>query len=161
FARLLGASTADYIMFCDQDDVWLPGKVTLTLAKMQELEAACGAETFLLVHTDLRIVDENLNLVADSGHRYQQIDPDRGNTLGRLLVQNIATGCTIMVNRALRDLALPIPGAALMHDHWLSLVSACFGKIAYLPEPTLLYRQHSGNKVGAQVWSPAYAVRLL
>ena len=161
FARLLEASTADYVMFCDQDDVWLPGKISLTLGKMWEAEAACGTETPVLVHTDLQVVDEKLNLVAASGHRYQQIDPYRGGALGRLMVQNIATGCTVMLNRALRDRALPIPAAALMHDHWLSLVAAAFGKIAYLPVPTLLYRQHGGNQVGAQTWSPAYVARLL
>jgi glycosyltransferase involved in cell wall biosynthesis len=161
FARLLAASTADYFMFCDQDDVWLPEKIRLTLEKMQELEAVCGVRTPLLVHTDLRVVDESLNLVAGSGHRYQQIDPENGDTLGRLLLQNVATGCTVMLNKALRDQALPIPATALMHDHWLSLVAACFGKIGYLPVPTLLYRQHAGNKVGAQSWNPAYAVRLI
>jgi len=161
FARLLEVSSADYIMFCDQDDVWLPGKISLTLAKMREVEADCGSKTPVLVHTDLQVVDEVLNLLADSGHRFQQIDPVNGDTLGRLLVQNIATGCTLMLNRALRERALPIPAAALMHDHWLSLVAAAFGKIAYLPVPTLLYRQHGGNQVGAQSWSPAYVVRLL
>lgn len=161
FSELMRNSDAEYFMFCDQDDLWLPEKVRLTLKKMKEMEAACGPGIPLLVHTDLRIVDASLDPVVDSGHRFQQIDPVKGDTLSRLLVQNIATGCTIMMNRALRDLALPIPGAALMHDHWLSLVAACFGKIAYLPRPTLLYRQHGGNKVGAQGWSPGYAVRLL
>ncbi|PKN12861.1 MAG: glycosyltransferase family 2 protein [Deltaproteobacteria bacterium HGW-Deltaproteobacteria-4] len=161
FARLLEASTADYIMFCDQDDVWLPGKVSLTLAKMHELEEIHGAETSLLVHTDVRVVDESLNVVADSGDRYRRIDPEKGNAFSRLLLQNISTGCTVMLNRTLRDLALPIPGAAFMHDHWLSLVASCFGDIAYLPTPTLLYRQHVKNKVGAQVWNLAHVVRLL
>lgn len=161
FARLMAASDADYLMFCDQDDVWLPGKISLTLQKMQALEAVCGTGTPLLVHTDLSIADRTMTPLAESGHRYQRIDPERGAVLGRLLVQNVATGCTIMINRALRDLALPLPAAALMHDHWLSLVAACFGRIGYLPQPTMSYRQHGGNQVGAQRWSPDYALRLL
>lgn len=161
FARLLEFAEADYIMFCDQDDVWLPEKISLTLTKIQELKEVHGVEIPLLVHTDLRVVDESLNLVAESGHGYQKIDPDNGNAFGRLLVQNIATGCTTMMNRTLRDRALPIPAAALMHDHWLSLVASCFGKIAYLPTPTLLYRQHVKNKVGAQGWNTVYAAKLL
>lgn len=161
FGCLLETSTADYVMFCDQDDVWLPGKISQTLARMRETETACGTATPVLVHTDLQIVDERLQLVAASGHRHQGIDPIRGDTLGRLLLQNIATGCTVMLNRALRERALPIPAGALMHDHWLILVAACFGKIAYLPVPTMLYRQHGANQVGAQSWNPAYVARLL
>ena len=161
FARLLGASTADYIMLCDQDDVWLPKKISLTLAKMREVERVHGADTPLMIHTDFRIVDENLVSVAYSGHRFQQIDPIKGNSFGRILVQNIVTGCTTMINRALCDRALPIPVTALMHDHWLSLVASCFGRIDYLPVPTLLYRQHAANQVGAKRWNLAYAAQLL
>ncbi|MCP3175630.1 glycosyltransferase family 2 protein [Desulfuromonas sp. KJ2020] len=161
FARLMERSTAPYLMLCDQDDVWLPEKISLTFARMKESEKAYGAETPLMVHTDFGIVDDKLSPIADSGHRFQQINAERGGTLGRLLVQNVATGCTIMLNKALRELALPLPANALMHDHWLSLVAACFGKIVYLPVPTLLYRQHGGNAVGAQAWNPLYAARLL
>ena len=156
FARLMEASTADYSMFCDQDDLWHPAKLRLSLTKMQEMESVCGPAIPLLVHTDFQVVDENLHVLATSGHRYQKVEPEKGQTLGRLLVQNVATGCTMMMNRALRERALPIPGEALMHDHWLSLVAACFGRMACLPQPTLSYRQHGGNQVGAQVWNLAY-----
>ncbi len=161
FLRLLEASTAEYIMFCDQDDIWFPEKMSLTLAKMRDIEADCGVKTPVLVHTDFQVVDDNLNLLAKSGHRYQKINPEKGGRFSRLLVQNIATGCTIMANRALCDRAMPIPGAALMHDHWMCLAAACFGKVSCLSQPTLLYRQHENNKVGACGWSPAYVFRLL
>lgn len=148
FARLLQASDADYAMLCDQDDVWLPGKISLTLDRMRQLEAESGKTTPLLVHTDFRVVDENLALLAGSGWRYQKIDPRR-TALNQLLVQNAVTGCTVMVNRALRTSALPMPGEALMHDYWLALVAAAFGRIGSLPVPTVLYRQHGCNQVGA------------
>jgi hypothetical protein len=154
FLELMRHSDADHIMLCDQDDVWLPGKIGMTLAKMREMESEQGRDKPLLVHTDFRVVDEHLNILAESGWRYQKTDPDR-DSLNRLLVQNVATGCTVMINRALRDLALPVPGEALMHDHWLALAAAAFGKIGYLPTPTLLYRQHGGNEVGAQPWGMA------
>jgi hypothetical protein len=142
-------------MFCDQDDVWLPEKVGVTLKKLQQLESACGKERPLLVHADFRLVDEKLQVFAESGWQYQKTEPKR-TALNRLLVQNVATGCTVMINRALREIALPIPPGALMHDWWLALVASAFGKIGYLPQPTMLYRQHADNKVGAQSWSAAY-----
>lgn len=148
FARLLHHSKADYTMFCDQDDVWLPEKIELTMARMREMESLYGEDTPIMVHTDLRVVDGNLKPLSDSLWRYQTTDPD-ATALNRLLVQNVATGCTVMINRALRELALPIPVEARMHDWWLALVAAVFGRIGHVAQPTILYRQHGRNDSGA------------
>ena len=148
FARLLDHSRADYTMFCDQDDVWLPEKIELTMARMREMESLYGEDTPIMVHTDLRVVDSNLKPLSDSLWRYQATDPD-ATALNRLLVQNVATGCTVMINRALRELALPIPVEARMHDWWLALTAAAFGRIGHVAQPTVLYRQHGRNDSGA------------
>lgn len=153
FAHLLGVSRAPFVMFCDQDDVWLPDKVEVTLAAMRELEREHGAQTPLLVSTDLRVVDEKLGVISESFWAYQRIHPERLDRLSRVLVQNFATGCTVMVNRALADMALPIPAEAVMHDWWLALVASRFGKAQRLPRATVLYRQHGRNDVGARRWS--------
>jgi len=158
FFELMQNADADYIMLCDQDDVWMPGKIARTLEKMRQMESEYGRDKPLLVHTDFKVVDENLNVLADSGWRYQKTDPYRGASINRLLVQNVATGCTVMINRALRDLALPAPPEAIMHDWWLALVAGTFGRIGYVSGPLLLYRQHSVNIVGAKSWG---AVRFL
>lgn len=160
FSKLLLNADADYVMLCDQDDLWLPDKISKTLSEMQRLEASFGKTTPLLVHTDFRVVDEQLRVLAESGWRYQETDPGR-SALNQLLVQNVATGCTIMINRALREIALPVPPEALMHDWWLALVASAFGRIGCLRQPTLLYRQHAGNEVGAQNWSAAYILGLI
>jgi len=152
FSSLLQHADADYIMLCDQDDVWLPGKIEATLEKMHALEAQYGKDRPLLVHSDFKVVDENLHLLADSGWRYQKTDPRHGAFLNRLLVQNVATGCTVMLNRPLRDLALPVPPGVIMHDWWLALVAGAFGKTGFVAEPLLLYRQHRLNAVGAKSW---------
>jgi glycosyltransferase involved in cell wall biosynthesis len=152
FSELMRNSVADYVMFCDQDDVWLPEKTGSTLEKMKEMEAEYGREAPLLVHTDFRVVDGKLNVIADSGWRYQKTEPER-KSLNRLLVQNVATGCTVMINGALRDRALPVPPEAMMHDWWLALVAGAFGRIGSLPRPLLFYRQHGINTVGAKSWS--------
>ncbi|WP_243370836.1 glycosyltransferase family 2 protein [Geotalea sp. SG265] len=149
FARLLQHSTADYVMFCDQDDVWLPRKIEKTLAKMGEMEAHYGKEMPLLVHSDLKVVDCALQPLAPSFWRYHGTNPD-AIAFNRLLVQNVATGCTVMINKPLRELALPIPAEARMHDWWLCLVAAAFGRIGYVNEPTVLYRQHGRNDSGAK-----------
>lgn len=99
--------------------------------------------------------------VCDSLWRYQLSDPERGCRLNRLLMQNVATGCTVMINRPLLELALPIPDAAIMHDWWLALVAAAFGKIGTVHEATVLYRQHGGNDTGARKWDWGALARAL
>ena len=155
-ACLLEQSKSDYIMFCDQDDIWLPNKIETTLNKMLEMEKEYGKQTPILIHTDLKVVDNNLNLISPSFRNYQNIEPNPKNLLPRLLVQNFVTGCTMMINKPLRDLIIPIPTQAIMHDWWIALIAASFGKIAYISEPTVLYRQHQQNTVGARAWGINY-----
>jgi len=156
FMKMMVGYKDDYLMLCDQDDVWWPEKIEKTLAKMKELESAYGASTPLLVHTDLKVVDENLNIISPS-YRKMSNTGYKFNALNNLLTMNIPTGCTIMYNRALSDLITAEPGYMVMHDWWLSLTAAAFAKIAAIDEPTVLYRQHSENSVGAKrARSPGY-----
>lgn len=149
FGKILEHATADYTMFCDQDDVWLPLKIELTLQKMHTMEKTYGPDIPLLVYTDMRVVGDDLSVIADSFWRHQVFNPNIGRSLSRFLVSNVATGCTVMMNRKLRELAIPLPQEAMMHDWWVGLVSAALGKNDYLDEATALYRQHASNVVGA------------
>ena len=113
-----------------------------------------------MVFTDSEVVDSELNLISPSMFRYQNLDV-HALTLNRLIVQNVPSGNTMLVNRALVDLASPVPSAAVMHDHWLTLVAATMGKFGYLAEPTVCYRQHSDNFYGAANYSvPAFLRKL-
>lgn len=150
FSFLMEHSTAQYIMFADQDDLWDHSKVSRTFEKMKELEARYSLETPLLVHTDLTVVDRDLNDLSPSFWQYSGIAPAYAQSLNRLLMQNVVTGCTMMINRPLLQLAHPIPEQAAMHDWWIALVAAAFGQIEELPQSTLLYRQHGKNTLGAQ-----------
>lgn len=152
FASLMGESTSQYTMFCDQDDVWLPNKISKTLDAMQSAEQRYGMDAPILVHTDLCVVDERLHPIAQSLWKYQNLSPELGSQLHRLLPQNVITGCTVMINRPLAEIAAPIPKEALMHDWWLALVAALLGHVVYINEPTLLYRQHKNNAIGAKPW---------
>jgi glycosyltransferase involved in cell wall biosynthesis len=152
FSCLLGQADAPYVMFCDQDDVWLPEKIETTLAAMQELERQHGVASPLLIHTDLKVVDEQLTVIGESLWRFQGAKPQRLTKLNRVLMQNFATGCTVMINRALRDLTVPVPKGARIHDWWLALVATAFGRVAAVASPTVLYRQHGRNDSGAVRW---------
>ena len=162
FFALLRSSDAPYTMFCDQDDVWHADKVEKTLRAMEAAEARYGADTPILVHTDLRVVDAVLREIAPSMMAYQQLCPGE-DSLPRLLCQSLVSGCTMMINAPLRRLISAHPGAdCLMYDWWISLAAAAFGHIVYLPEATIDYRQHGSNQVGAQnARSAAYVLQKL
>jgi glycosyltransferase involved in cell wall biosynthesis len=148
FARILEAASADYLMLCDHDDVWLPDKVARSLARMLELEKEHGSGTPLLVHTDLVVADAELRTIRPSLFGFVGGGQPRTDVVS-LLIVNVVTGCTTLANRALYERARPIPAEAVMHDHWLALVAAATGVIGTIDEPTILYRQHGGNFIGA------------
>lgn len=139
----------NYFMFCDQDDVWLPDKIAVSLSKLMRLEISSSDSVPIAVHTDLKVVDSNLNLISSSFISYSKISPN-SNHLNSVLVQNSVTGCTLMINLPLAILIQTIPDDAIMHDWWIAMVAACFGEIAFINKPTILYRQHGSNVVGAE-----------
>jgi glycosyltransferase involved in cell wall biosynthesis len=149
FGRLLDEAKADYVLLCDHDDVWLPNKIEVSVERMRELEAVHPPGTPLLVHTDLTIVNADLELIYPSFFGFSNARPKQ-NRLMRLLMSNVASGCTTIVNRALYERARPIPPEAVMHDHWLALVASALGAIGCIDEPTILYRLHSGNTIGVR-----------
>lgn len=152
FAALLKEAKGDYIMFCDADDIWLPTKIEESLALMHKNEEIYGKDTPLLIHTDLMVVDQHLGILNPSFWDYSKINPHSAYSLNRLLVHNVMTGCTMLLNKSLLELAGPIPREAIMHDWWIGLVASALGRIDFLTKPTLLYRQHGKNSIGAKNW---------
>lgn len=157
FASLFSLTSAEYVMPCDHDDVWLPDKIAITMERMRALEAAHPRGTPLLVHTDLSVVAADLEVLGSSFFRFSGGDPERNGIID-LLLRNVATGCAMMVNRPLYMRAQPIPAEAIMYDHWLALVAAATGVISYVDTPTMLYRQHGGNAIGVQPATPISVV---
>jgi rhamnosyltransferase len=139
------AAGAGYVALADQDDVWQPRKLSDQLTVLRERESAIGTGTPLLVHSDLAVVAEDLSVIQPSSLDFRGHETEF--PLGRLVVQNYVTGCTVLVNRALLQTALPFP-KIIMHDWWLALCAAALGEVLCLPQPTVLYRQHGRNTVG-------------
>lgn len=151
FFWLMKNCSAEYLLFCDQDDVWHADKVSKTVAALHTSEELWGKQTPVLVFTDQTVVDEELREIAPSMMALQQQDPDVRDYRS-LLIRNVVTGCTVGINAAMAALAArcAAPERTLMHDWWLGLVAARFGKMVYRNESSMLYRQHSRNSVGAK-----------
>ena len=141
-------SKLSYIMFCDQDDVWLPEKIKLTLTTMLQEEKRRKNKP-LSVFTDARVVDQDLTTIHESFFKSNQLDPSKLD-LAHMLMENKLIGCTVMINEGVKNLITTLPKKGRLHDWWIGLISATFGDIVFLPEQTLLYRQHSNNVVGNQ-----------
>lgn len=158
FSQLLEHASAPYVMFCDQDDVWKPEKIALSLEAMRGAELKHGADTPLLIYSDLELVDQELKPLAASFWQFQHIDPERVQ-LSQLLLENVVTGCTTMLNAPLRSAVLPVSESAVMHDWWIAMVASVSGRLICIPQATILYRQHGRNDVGASRYSLASLIK--
>ena len=152
FLDLIARASPDAVYFalCDQDDVWLEDKVSravMTLHALQEnLQRDKQNNQPLLYCSRYTLVDESLRTLGLSDI------PKRGPAFENALVQTIAPGCTMVFDRAARDLLKPPPDPQrlVMHDLWLYQVVSAFGTVIYDSEPRVLYRQHSSNVIGAK-----------
>ncbi len=149
FLNAVSKTTSEYIMLCDQDDVWKVDKIAKTLKRVKQMEVQFAKELPIAVFTDAYVVDENLNIIYESFFRSGRLDP-RLTDLSHLLMENKLIGCTVMINQAVRRIlrSCPLPKRARLHDGWLGLIAASVGKIGFIKEPTLFYRQHGANVVG-------------
>ncbi|MBR2588844.1 glycosyltransferase family 2 protein [Candidatus Saccharibacteria bacterium] len=136
------AGKSDYYAFADQDDFWEPEKIKNALKYF----SAADATTPQLYFSNKKIVDHNLKLLADeSGKKYDL-------SFGASMVRNIATGCTMVFNRALLELVNSYsPKYVSMHDAWMyRLCLATAGKVYFDEDAFIKYRQHSGQSIGAE-----------
>lgn len=149
FLSLLQRVAARYYMFCDQDDVWHSDKVARSLQLMQQTEGD-GTQP-VVIHTDLCVVDADLQPMHDSFWRYAALDPAAVTSFNDC-VMNVVTGCTMLFNASARRTAIERPSQlATMHDAWVTC--CCYadrGLVVALPEATIDYRQHGDNCLGAQ-----------
>ena len=128
----------EYFAFCDQDDVWLPSKMANAVEMLDQADASQP----LLYFCRLQYVDSNLQHIG-----YAPLPRRLG--FGNALVQNLATGCTVVINRKAREMMLSNPPRrAMMHDWWAYLVASAYGKVLYDPRVGIKYRQHGSNEVG-------------
>jgi hypothetical protein len=136
------AINADFYAFCDQDDEWFPDKLARALAALRKVPR----ETPALYCSRTKLVDSKLRPIGFSPLFKK---PAR---FRNALVQSIAGANTMLINETTKRLLSQVhPQATVVAHDWLTyiIVSSCNGEVVYDPHPTLAYRQHDGNLIGA------------
>ncbi|EKQ7998385.1 glycosyltransferase family 2 protein [Raoultella ornithinolytica] len=129
----------DYFCFCDQDDFWEKDKIEVAVDKIKEKNGA------VMYCSALNVVDENLNF------KFKSCFPSRGVGLSNALVENIVTGCTVVLNKeAFVEIKnnIPDPTCIVMHDWWFYLIMSVRGEIIFDSNSYIKYRQHGKNVEG-------------
>ena len=126
--------------------------MSCAVTKMKESEQG---EMPVLVHTDLNVVDANLNVLSESFFEHSNFRKEF--ELNEILIQNFVTGCTMMMNKPMVTLMSRVEDCdkILMHDWVASILATSVGKVAFVDTPTMLYRQHGINSVGAKKYGLA------
>lgn len=149
FEFLLKQVESEYYMLSDQDDIWLEEKVEKSLQFLKQNNAD-------LVFGDLEVVDQNLNTIYKSFGDYMLLNDKIKKCIDSYKVNylyNSVTGCTILSKKKFIDIILPIPKESkyVAHDHWMGLmVSIHGGKLKYMTEKYIKYRQHGDNQIGTE-----------
>lgn len=143
YYQLIKHAHADFYALCDQDDIWLPGKLSSAASKMRNSTDPSAS----LYCSALQFVDADLQSIGrTSTPRYQCLE--------NAVMENIATGCTVIFGDSLRVLFLQAkPENMHMHDWWLYLLASTSGHIIFDPEPHVLYRRHENTVTGLQLKS--------
>lgn len=146
FLNLIKESKNDYVMFCDQDDIWEVDKIEKTLEFMREKERE--NEGAILVHTDQYVISKDEKVINTSSTKYFAKIINFKN-FEELSFRGGLHGCTMMLNKELIDILkskqIWNKKGLMYHDWSIAMIAYLEGKIFYLDECLMKYRIHSNN----------------
>lgn len=140
FEQAFRACRGEWIAPCDQDDVWQP-------CKLSRLLQAANDRT-MLVYGDSVLVDEDGQTIAKCPRMSDRYAMVTGDDPRMFALANCVSGHAALIRASVMDRALPIPHGAY-HDWWIAFVAANLGRVEYVPEALVRFRQHERNLSGA------------
>ena len=146
FMSLLSIAEAPYVMFCDQDDIWITTKVETAFNKIVALEKQ---SPIALYFTDMKVVDKEMNELQPSFFKQQKLKPEWSKIPYFAFAQSMGAGCTMIFTQALIQQLHQIKAPLFQHDHWLLMHASFYGKVGFSVDKTVFYRQHESNVVGS------------
>ncbi|BBV75617.1 glycosyl transferase [Raoultella planticola] len=147
FLNGISKTRGDYIMLSDQDDIWHENKIERMFNKIESLNVD-NNEKPILVFSDSRVIDNQLNVIEHSFFSYYDINPKK-HRLDDLFIRNVCQGCVTIFNKEL----IPFIKADsidnwYMHDWWFIMTASLYGTVDFIDEPLIDYRIHDGNVAG-------------
>ncbi|CAH0274564.1 glycosyltransferase family 2 protein [Chryseobacterium sp. Bi04] len=137
FMHLLSFSTSDFVMFCDQDDIWMHDKIELHYNGIKD------KKTPAMIYSNGYIYKNNVNI------QIEFITFHRNNIQDSIFLNGGIHGCCVMINKLMLEKINHIfPDYVYMHDHFITILSVTFGETIYIDKPLMLYRQHDNNVTG-------------
>lgn len=144
FKQLLRIVKADYYMFSDADDYWLPQKVQVSYDFLKLKEARYPGIP-LLAHCDKMLADGELNIISQSGWKSVRFDPDSIADFNYIPVQTVGGAGAIFNQYVKKHMFEPAP-FHVSHDGWLGLQTARYGKIFAIHQSLMIYRRHNASE---------------
>ena len=142
FEELLKNSESEFIMFSDQDDIWIENKLDVYLKTAEKIKI----KGFLL-HSDAILFDKNKsNILKDTFTSKKAINKGLENVLFNYFVQ----GATILISKEIKNFILPFPKEVYLHDRYIHLISELFFERIFVNKALIYYRQHGDNQIGAK-----------
>ena len=152
FIHLVNSSSAQYCMFCDQDDIWLPNKIEEMLGEIKRY----SQDIPQVVYSNAYLWTSQKGIISDKNTLTYP------TTLRQTLFLNTGIqGAAAIFNRKMCDWLRQELDFYAMHDHVLLLVGICFGEVHYLHKSLMYYRQHENNLTGSAPGSKRKKLKLM
>lgn len=142
FEELLKNSESEFIMFSDQDDIWIENKLDMYLKMIEKIK-----NKGFMIHSDAILFDKNKsNILKDTFISKKAINKGLENVFFNYFVQ----GATILISKEIKNFILPFPKEVYLHDRYIHLISELFFERIFVNEALIYYRQHGDNQIGAK-----------
>lgn len=142
FEELLKNSESEFIMFSDQDDIWVKNKLDMYLKMIEKIK-----NKGFMIHSDAILFDKNKsNILKDTFISKKAINKGLENVFFNYFVQ----GATILISKEIKNFILPFPKEVYLHDRYIHLISELFFERIFVNKALIYYRQHGDNQIGAK-----------
>ena len=142
FEELLKSSESEFIMFSDQDDIWVENKLDIYLKMIEKIK-----NKGFMIHSDAILFDKNKsNILKDTFISKKAINRGLENVFFNYFVQ----GATILISKEIKNFILPFPKEVYLHDRYIHLISELFFERIFVNKALIYYRQHGDNQIGAK-----------
>lgn len=136
FVKAFGLCRGELIAPCDQDDIWLPNKISMLVNCL-----IAGGHT--MVYCDSAYVAEDGTPL--NRNQSDDIPTYSGNDPTALVARNCVSGHAMLFRREVLAAAHPIPQRQY-HDWWIAMVAASMGSVQFVKAPLVKFRRHSATQ---------------